>query len=649
MKISALSLCRVAVISHELRIANIAYNLESHRKAIQESLEQGAQFLVFPELSLTGYTCSDLFYQDQLLLSAELALCELASEIPSGIIVIVGVPIQFEGKLFNCAAVLEGGMVHALVPKTIIPNHHEFYEARWFVSGDVLPNGSMISLQSKDGKVMECPLQSRIIFKAGKLSFGIELCEDLWSMIPPSSHLAEHGALLIANLSASNALVGKEEYRKSLIAMQSASTISAYCYSSTGPTESTMDTVFSGHCMIAENGVILSEDVMLSFDTKIIYADIDIDALLFERRTLSRTQTGISENYDLYELPALHEGEITNVKRVIDPMPFVPRNPETASKRCQEILNIQAMGLAGRLRRTGMKSMIIGLSGGLDSTLALIVCMETCSILKLDPSNIIAITMPGPGTTDSTLSNTKKLAKECGITLREIPIHDAVSLHLKDIDHPEDDHSVIYENAQARERTQILMDCAHQYAGLVIGTGDMSELALGWCTYNGDHMSMYGVNAGVPKTLVKSLVEYYATIASASLSEILHSILDTPVSPELLPPRSGEIAQKTEEILGPYVLHDFFLYHMMRHGSGPRKILIFAHQAWKHEYSMSEIAHHLRTFYSRFFSQQFKRSAMPDSVKIGSIALSPRADWRMPSDAYAEIWIAEIDSFLQEY
>ena len=649
MKASSLSLCRVAVISHELRIANITYNLESHRKAIQETLEHGAQFIVFPELSLTGYTCSDLFYQDQLLQSSEHALCELAAEIPSGIIAIVGVPIQFEGKLFNCAAVLEGGMVHALVPKTIIPNHHEYYEARWFVSGDILPNGTMKTMQGKDGKVMECPLQSRIIFKSGIVSFGIELCEDLWSMIPPSSHLAEQGALLIANLSASNALVGKEEYRRSLIVMQSASTISAYCYASAGPSESTMDTVFSGHCMIAENGVILSENVALSFNSKIIYADIDIEALLFERRTLSRTQSRLSEQYDIYELPPLHEGEIKELFRVIDPMPFVPSNPETASKRCQEILNIQAMGLAGRLRRTGMKSMIIGLSGGLDSTLALIVCLETCSILNLDPSNIIAITMPGPGTTDFTFSNTKKLAMECGITLREIPIHEAVSLHLKDIGHPEDDHSVIFENAQARERTQILMDCAHQYAGLVIGTGDMSELALGWCTYNGDHMSMYGVNAGVPKTLVKSLVAYYASISSVSLSEILRSILDTPVSPELLPPKSGEIAQKTEDILGPYVLHDFFLYHMMRHGSGPRKILFYAHQAWKNDYSMSEIAHHLRTFYSRFFSQQFKRSAMPDSVKIGSIALSPRADWRMPSDAYADIWIAEIDSFMHEY
>lgn len=649
MKASSLTLCRVAVISHELKVASIAHNIESHRKAIDVALKQGVQFMIFPELSLTGYTCSDLFYQDQLLHSAQHALVELAADIPSGIIAIVGVPIQYDGKLFNCAAVLEGGIVHALVPKTIIPNHHEFYEARWFVSGDVLPNGSMIALQGKHGKVMECPLQSRIIFKSGKLSFGIELCEDLWSMIPPSSHLAEQGALLIANLSASNALVGKEEYRRSLIEMQSASTISAYCYASAGPSESTMDTVFSGHCMIAENGVILSEDVKLSFDTKIIYADIDIEALLFERRTLSRTQSGLSESYDIYELPPLHESEINQLQRVIDPMPFVPSNPETASKRYKEILNIQAMGLAGRLRRTGMKSMIIGLSGGLDSTLALIVCLETCSILNLDPSNIIAITMPGPGTTQLTLSHTKKLAKECGITLREIPIHDAVSLHLKDIGHSELDHSVIFENAQARERTQILMDCAHQYAGLVIGTGDMSELALGWCTYNGDHMSMYGVNAGVPKTLVKSLVDFYASNASTSLSEILRGILDTPVSPELLPPKSGEITQKTEDILGPYVLHDFFLYHMMRHGSGPRKILFYAHHAWKQEYSMSEIAHHLRTFYSRFFSQQFKRSAMPDSVKIGSIALSPRADWRMPSDAHADIWIAEIDSFMQEY
>lgn len=649
MKHSVSSLCRVAVISHDVKVANITANVENHKSAISQALQNGAQFIVFPELSLTGYTCSDLFYQDHLLQSAETALCELAESIPSGIIVIVGTPIQFEGKLYNCAAVLEGGNVHALVPKTIIPNHHEFYEARWFVSGDELPEGAMIALETTNGKLMECPLQSRIIFKSGKLSFGIELCEDLWSMIPPSSLLARHGALLIANLSASNAVVGKEEYRRSLVLMQSASTISAYCYASAGPTESTMDTVFSGHCMIAENGVMLAEDSSLSFNTKIVYSDIDIDAMLFERRTLSRTQADISDIFDVYELPPLHESAFQELKRYIDPMPFVPSNVETASKRCQEILNIQAMGLAGRLRRIGMKSMIIGLSGGLDSTLALIVCMETCSILNIDPSNIIAITMPGPGTTDLTFANTKQLAIECGITLREIPIHEAVSLHLKDIGHPEDDHSVIYENAQARERTQILMDCAHQHTGLVIGTGDMSELALGWCTYNGDHMSMYGVNAGVPKTLVKSLVGYYASISKEPLQSILNSILETPVSPELLPPKEGAITQRTEDILGPYVLHDFFLYHMMRYGSGPRKIIFYAYHAWKHEYSMDEIARHLRTFYIRFFSQQFKRSAMPDSVKVGSIALSPRADWRMPSDAYADIWIAEIDSFLQDF
>lgn len=649
MKASTISMCRVAVISHEVKVANVTFNLESHKRAISESMEHGAQFIVFPELSLTGYTCSDLFYQSQLLEKAKSALCDLAEQIPSGIIVIVGVPIQCEGKLYNCAAVLEGGNVHAFVPKTIIPNHHEFYEARWFVSGDIAPSGSMITIQCNDGRVMECPLQSRLIFKSGMLSFGIELCEDLWSMIPPSSHLAEQGALLIANLSASNALIGKEEYRRSLITMQSATTISAYCYASAGASESTMDTVFSGHSMIAENGVVLAEDVSLTFNTKIVYADIDLEALIYERRTLSRTQSALNETYDVYELPPLHDREVSDVMRSIDPMPFVPSNSDTHSKRCQEILTIQAMGLAGRIRRTGMQSMIIGLSGGLDSTLALIVCVETCAILDLDPSNIIAITMPGPGTTDLTFSNTKKLAIECGITFREIPIHEAVSLHLKDIGHPEHDHSVIYENAQARERTQILMDCAHQYAGLVIGTGDMSELALGWCTYNGDHMSMYGVNAGIPKTLVKSLVAYYAGISQEPLKDILTSILETPVSPELLPPKEGVIAQKTEDILGPYVLHDFFLYHMMRHGSGPRKILFYAHHAWKHEYSIREIAHHLRTFYSRFFSQQFKRSAMPDSVKIGSIALSPRADWRMPSDAYADIWIAEIDALLEEY
>jgi NAD+ synthase (glutamine-hydrolysing) len=648
MNSAILSLCRVAVISHELKVANIPYNLSVHSASVNEAIQHGAQFIVFPELSLTGYTCGDLFYQDQLLHSASHALCELAEQIPSGVIVIIGIPIQHDGKLYNCAAVLEGGMVHALVPKTVIPNHHEFYEARWFASGDDLPNGAMKTLYARNGKAMECSLQSKLLFKTGALTFGIELCEDLWSMIPPSSLLAQQGALLIANLSASNALVGKEEYRRSLVKMHSASTISAYCYASAGPSESTMDTVFSGHCMIAENGVLLAENAELGFETKIVYSDIDIDALLYERRTLSRTQIQATELFDIYELPSLHQAEWNEILRMIDPMPFVPSDAETAEKRCREILRIQAMGLAGRLRRTGMKSMIIGLSGGLDSTLALIVCLDTCSILGIDPSNIIAITMPGPGTSEKTLSQTKQLADECGITLREIPIHDVVSLHLRDIGHPENDHSVIYENAQARERTQILMDCAHQHAGLVIGTGDMSELALGWCTYNGDHMSMYGVNAGVPKTLVKSLVGYYASISTEKLQSILRSILETPVSPELLPPKDGHIAQKTEDIIGPYVLHDFFLYHMLRHGFGPKKQLLYAHHAWKHEYSIHEIAQCLRTYYSRFFSQQFKRSSMPDAVKVGSMALSPRADWRMPSDAYADIWIAEIDEFLQQ-
>ena len=383
MKASTISMCRVAVISHEVKVANVTFNLESHKRAISESMEHGAQFIVFPELSLTGYTCSDLFYQSQLLEKAKSALCDLAEQIPSGIIVIVGVPIQCEGKLYNCAAVLEGGNVHAFVPKTIIPNHHEFYEARWFVSGDIAPSGSMITIQCNDSRVMECPLQSRLIFKSGMLSFGIELCEDLWSMIPPSSHLAEQGALLIANLSASNALIGKEEYRRSLITMQSATTISAYCYASAGASESTMDTVFSGHTMIAENGVVLAEDVSLTFNTKIVYADIDLEALIYERRTLSRTQSALNETYDVYELPPLHDREVSDLMRSIDPMPFVPSNSDTHSKRCQEILTIQAMGLAGRIRRTGMQSMIIGLSGGLDSTLALIVCVETCAILDL--------------------------------------------------------------------------------------------------------------------------------------------------------------------------------------------------------------------------------------------------------------------------
>lgn len=649
MTLSSLSLCRVAVISHELRIADIPHNVECHVQAMNEAMSNGAQIIVFPELSLTGYTCGDLFFQEQLIASAMHGICSIAEHVPSGVIVIAGVPIQHEGKLYNCAAVLEGGTIHALVPKTIIPNHHEFYEARWFVSGDELQEDSLIMLKDSSGNAIECLLQSHLLFKTGKIVFGIELCEDLWSMIPPSSLMAEQGAFIIANLSASNALVGKNEYRRSLVNMQSASTISAYLYASSGPSESTMDTVFSGHTMIAENGVMLAERNNLTFETNIIYADIDIDVLLHERRTLSRTQASHAMAFTVFELPLLRDVDVDILYRMIDPMPFIPT--VNAQERFNEILNIQAMGLAGRLRRTGMTSMIVGLSGGLDSTLALIVCLETCAILNIDPSNVIAITMPGPGTSEHTFSNAQLLAKTSGVTLREIPIHDSVALHLREIGHSEHDHSIVYENAQARERTQILMDCANQYSGLVIGTGDMSELALGWCTYNGDHMSMYGVNAGVPKTLVRHLVEFYAdNHPNEHMSSILHAIVDTPVSPELMPlTHKGEIAQKTEDIIGPYVLHDFFLYYMMRHGFGPRKIIMLCHHAWKEDYTLQQIAEHLRFFYQRFFSQQFKRSSMPDGVKVGSIALSPRADWRMPSDAYARIWIEEIDAFLSEH
>ena len=646
MTLSSLSLCRIAVISHDLRIADIPYNVERHIHAMREAISNGAQMIVFPELSTTGYTCADLFFQEELISSAMKGVCSIAEQVPAGVIVIVGVPIHHEGKLYNCAAVLEGGTIHALVPKTIIPNHHEFYEARWFVSGDELQEDSLIILNDASGNSIECLLQSHLLFRTGKVVFGIELCEDLWSMIPPSSLMAEQGAFIILNLSASNALVGKEAYRTSLVAMQSASTISAYAYASAGPSESTMDTVFSGHIMIAENGVIIAEDASLSFETKIKYADIDIDVLLHERRTLSRTQASHAMAFTVFELPLLRDVEVDVLHRVIDPMPFIPT--KDANDRFHEILQIQAMGLAGRLRKTGITSMIVGLSGGLDSTLALIVCLEACSILNIDKSNVIAITMPGPGTSDKTLENARLLANTAKTTFREIPIYDAVYQHLRDIGHAEQDHSIVFENAQARERTHILMDCANQHGGLVIGTGDMSELALGWCTYNGDHMSMYGVNSGVPKTLVKHLVEYYAdSHEDEHMSKVLRAILETPVSPELLPlSDKGEIVQKTEDIIGPYVLHDFFLYQMMRHGFGPRKIIALAYQAWKHEYSKKEIAGYLRLFYQRFFSQQFKRSSMPDGVKVGSIALSPRADWRMPSDAQARIWIDEIDAFL---
>ena len=649
MKLSSLSYIRTAVVSPILRIADIPYNVQQHKQIIKEAIEKGVQFLVFPELSITGYTCGDLFFQKSLLQSAEKALIELASCVPSGVYVIVGAPLRFNSKLYNCGVILEGGTIHYAVPKTYLPNYAEFYEERWFASSlELAYSDNEISLNNEE---MIIGFGVGNIFKAGNISFAIEICEDVWSANPPSTNYAANGAVLIANLSASNETVGKADYRRSLVSAHSASTITAYCYASAGACESTTDTVFSGHGIIAENGKILNETDRFTFNSQIAIADIDIDLLQHERVKTSTFGKGNYQECQHIELPAILDREVNALHRQLHKFPFIPIRTSDIDKRYSEILEIQSTALAGRLKHIGLNSVVIGVSGGLDSTLALIACCKAFDKLSLDKKSIIAVTMPGFGTTHRTKNNAITLVDSLGLTLRTIPISQAVLQHFSDISHSPDDLSIVYENSQARERTQILMDIAHQHKAIVVGTGDMSELALGWCTYNGDHMSMYAINAGIPKTLVKSVIEWYASKESNEvLKEILFDIVHTPVSPELLPyDGAGEIMQKTEDIIGPYILHDFFLYYMLRFGFSPTKIITIAQYTFADKYSVQEICTWLIIFYKRFFSQQFKRSCMPDSVKVGSVSLSPRTDLRMPSDAHAHIWIQEIEDFLKHH
>ncbi|MBP7368528.1 MAG: NAD(+) synthase [Paludibacteraceae bacterium] len=619
---------RIAAAVPELKVSDVLFNTEKIIELIHVAEENRTQVVCFPELCITGYTCADLFFQQQLQEEVLKALSEIQmATLSVSCAVIVGAPLRFRNRLFNTAVVLQKGRIIGIVPKTFLPNHGEFYEKRWFVSGKNFHGQTIVCNEQ------EVPFGVDLIFFSPSFSFGIEICEDLWAPLPPSTELCMAGAEIIFNPSASNELIGKHEYRLQLIEQQSARCHAGYVYSSSGMYESTTDLVFSGSAVIAENGKILETSKRFSLDSQLIFNEIDVDILRYERMHNSNFgEDALQQTYRKIEMQG-QPLEQKEIKRTVSPYPFVP----PVSKReesCSEIFSIQTSGLAKRWLHTQAKSLIVGISGGLDSTLALLVCVKTADKLGFDRKTVIGVTMPGFGTTNRTYGNALNLMKSLEITGLEISIKEACLQHFKDIGHDPDVHDVIFENTQARERTQILMDLANKYNGLVIGTGDLSELALGWATYNGDHMSMYAVNSGIPKTLVRYLVEYVAQSMEEKTKTILEDILKTPVSPELLlADEYGEIHQKTEDLVGPYELHDFFLYYFVRFGFSPKKILFLAQKAFGDKYSEAILRKWLKVFLRRFYSQQFKRSCMPDGPKVGSINLSPRGDWRMPSDA----------------
>lgn len=635
---------RVAAASPCVKVADCNYNAEEIIKLIAEAEEQEVSAVVFPELGLTAYTCGDLFHQHLLLSEVERSVASINKYLEDkSLVIIIGIPLLVNNRLYNVAAVLFKGQICGFVPKTYLPNYAEFYEKRWFTSSKEL-NVSTVKYAGQ-----QVPIGTDLIFETPVMKFGIEICEDLWTPVPPSSLLALNGAEVIFNLSASNEVVGKHAYRKSLVCQQSARCIAGYVYAAAGGGESTTDVVFSGSSLIAENGSLLSEAKRFQLSAQLLTADIDIDRLKGDRmRNTSFTDdklSGITNTpYRVIEINTFPKA-ISNLNRFVSSTPFVPANNESLAERCSEIFSIQIDGLAKRLIHTNCRTAVIGVSGGLDSTLALLVVAKAFDKLDISRSNILGITMPGFGTTDRTYTNAIALMQSLGVMVKEIPISDAVLQHFRDINHDAEIHDVTYENSQARERTQILMDYANKVNGLVIGTGDLSELALGWCTYNGDHMSMYAVNTGVPKTLVRTLVSWIAhTQMEVSSKAILNDVIDTPVSPELLPAdTAGNIAQKTEDIVGPYILHDFFLYYVLRFGFSPVKIYFLAQHAFDAQYNKADILKWLKIFFRRFFSQQFKRSCMPDGPKVGSVNLSPRGDWRMPSDASASLWMKELE------
>lgn len=635
---------RVAVAAPELRVSDTGFNTTSILTALRQAARQGAAIALFPELCVTGYTCGDLFAQSLLQERAADALLQLAAVTRRiNVHAVIGLPLAVNGRLYNCAAVLGGGRILGLVPKQFLPTTGEYYEERWFTSGASLPPSTV----TLGGEAV--PFATNLLFTddASGCTFGLEICEDLWSVHPPSGDLCLAGANLILNPSASNELLGKAAYRRDLVRQQSARCLAAYAYASAGPGESSTDVVFSGHCLVAENGTLLAESERFTFATQLVCVDIDLGRLQHERLCNSSFSAGAASRM-FTRIPIRLDSAPARAPlgslRPNPALPFVPSDPRIRAETCREIFSIQSTGLAKRLRHTGAKIVVIGISGGLDSTLALLVAAHAFDLLGLDRKGILAPTLPGFGTTKRTRGNAEKLVKQLGATLRIIPIHDAIKQHFRDIGHDEKVHDVTYENAQARERTQILMDLANKAGGFVVGTGDLSEAALGWCTFNGDHMSMYHVNAGIPKTLVRYLIDWCAEAEfSGAPAKVLHDIAATPISPELLPTTDdGHQHQHTEDLVGPYELHDYFLYHMVRHGSRPAKVLHLAGLAFAGRHPRTVILRWLEVFVRRFFSQQFKRSAMPDGPKVGSVALSPRGDWRMPSDASAAEWLAEI-------
>ena len=629
---------KVAAATPDIRVADVEFNTQNIINAMEEAQKNGAKILVFPELCVTGYTCSDLFDHSVLLKASRKALLEIAENTnDKDMLVFVGAPLEVNGKLYNVAAAMNQGEIIGFTTKTFLPNYGEFYEMRQFT-----PGPQTVREITFEGK--KIPFGPQILFQAEgmeELVVAAEICEDVWSPVPPSIQAALEGATVIVNCSASDETIGKDTYRRALISGQSARLISGYIYANAGEGESTMDLVFGGHNIIAENGTILKESSR--YVNEIIYSEIDLQRITGERRKNTTFQPLDEET--LVRVPFTVEETKTFLTRTFPKKPFVPSDEQTRAQRCEEILTIQAMGLKKRLAHTNARTAVVGISGGLDSTLALLVTARAFDMLGRDKKDIIAVTMPCFGTTDRTYQNACEMSKKVGATLIEVPIADAVNVHFRDIGHDPEDHSVTYENCQARERTQVLMDIANKTWGMVIGTGDLSELALGWATYNGDHMSMYGVNASVPKTLVRHLVKYAADdTKDEALKNVLYDVLDTPVSPELLPPKDGDIAQKTEDLVGPYELHDFFLYFMLRFGYEPSKIFRIACMTFDGEYDKETIFKWLETFCRRFFSQQFKRSCLPDGPKVGTVALSPRGDWRMPSDACVAVWMKDLEA-----
>ena len=636
---------KVAAGTPKIRVADCAHNGEQIITLMRQAVDRGVKVLTLPELCLTGYTCGDLFLQDTLLRGAEEALaCVLTETAGLDLVAALGLPVRnpWDNKLYNCAAVIQKGEILALIPKTHIPNYGEFYEARWFATGkdvDVTVELCGQQVWMSPNCVLACETMPGLVL-------GVEICEDLWAAQPPSGTLARSGVTLILNLSASDEVAGKAAYRRDLVRGQSGRLVCGYVYADAGAGESSTDLVFAGHNMVAENGTLLAET---RFNTGLTISEIDVDRLVYERRrmnTFTPPDTTPMERAHALGVSRISfslEASDTELTRSVSPSPFVPQGERDRAERCDEILRVAALGLKQRLEHTRAACAVIGLSGGLDSTLAILITAMAFDLLGRDHREILAVTMPCFGTTARTRSNAEILAEELGTSFREVNIGEAVRRHFADIGQSMDDHSVTFENAQARERTQVLMDLANQRGGLVIGTGDLSELALGWATYNGDHMSMYGVNASIPKTLVRHLVAFVADDKGGRLARVLQDILDTPVSPELLPPKDGQIAQKTEDLVGPYELHDFFLYYAVRWGFSPRKVFRLALYALGDRYDRDILLRWLENFYRRFFAQQFKRSCLPDGPKVGTLTLSPRGDWRMPSDAAAGLWLSELD------